>query len=59
MKKVSAKQSVLPEKSIELTPAIKDHEGLTITIASLKTLGYKDASKEIFELRTMIENLKK
>jgi hypothetical protein len=37
----------------------KDHEGLTITIDSLKKSGFSNDSKEIKALLALIENLKK
>lgn len=50
---------VITEKAMAQKPIVKDHEGLTITIASLKSIGFKNDSREIVELLTMIENLKK
>jgi hypothetical protein len=47
-----------PKKDV-LTEKTKDHEGLTITIDSLKKSGFSNDSKEIKALLDLIENLKK
>jgi hypothetical protein len=59
MKAIYPKKDVLTEKTVAQKPIVKDHEGLTITIASLKSIGFRDNSKEVVELLTMIDNLKK
>lgn len=55
----SPKKDVLMEKVIEQNAASKNHEGLTITIDSLKKSGFSNDSKEVKALLALIENLKK
>ena len=57
--KAIPKKFVQPEKAIEQKPVLKDHEGLTITIASLKKSGFSNDSSEVKALLRLIETLKK